>query len=59
MPDALNQGVLNKTGNPVHLPHHIYIDNDIYLDVTNKVCFEQAIAVSIEAFFILLGTSDL
>jgi hypothetical protein len=36
----------------------VYVDDDIYLDVTDKHHFEQAIATSIEAIFILLCESN-
>jgi hypothetical protein len=42
----------------VPTPHGIYVDDDIYLDVSNPRRFEQAIAASIEAIFILLGESN-
>ena len=53
--DALNPGILDDIGNPVPTPHGIYVDDDIYLDVADPRRFEQAIAASIEAIFILLG----
>ena len=57
--DALNTGVLDDLGNPVSTPHGIYVDDDIYLDVADTHRFEQAIAASIEAIFILLGESNM
>jgi hypothetical protein len=56
--DALNPGVHDNTGNPVPTPHGIYVDDDIYLDIADTRRFEQAIAASIEAIFILLGESN-
>jgi hypothetical protein len=56
--DALNPGVHDDIGNPVPTPHGICVDDDIYLDVANTSRFEQAIAASIEAIFILLGESN-
>jgi hypothetical protein len=37
------------------MPHGVYVDDDIYLNVADKRRFEQAIAASIEAIFMLLG----
>ena len=56
--DALNPGVLGDTGVPAPTPHGVYVDNDIYLNVTSSCRFERAIAASIEAIFILLGASN-
>jgi len=56
--DALNPGILDDTGVPAPTPHGVYVDDDIYLDVTDPRHFEQAIAASIEAIFILLGASN-
>ena len=53
--DALNQGVIDASGNPAPTPHGVYVDDDIYLDVADTHRFEQAIASSIEAVFVLLG----
>ena len=50
--------MLIDIGNPVPTPHGIYVDDDIYLDVADPRRFEQAIAASIEAIFILLGESN-
>jgi hypothetical protein len=57
--DVLNQGILDTHGNPVPMPHGVYVDEDIYLDVADKCCFEQAISASIEAIFLLLGESNM
>jgi hypothetical protein len=43
----------------VAAPHGIYVDDDIYLDVSDTCRFEQAIAASIEAIFNLLGESNM
>ena len=40
------------------MPHIIYIEGDIYLNVADIHRFKQAIATSIEAIFILLGESN-
>jgi hypothetical protein len=56
--DALNPRELDDTGTPVPTPHGVYVDDDIYLDVADPRRFEQAIAASIEAIFILLGASN-
>ena len=40
-------------------PHHVFVNDDIYLDVFDTVHVEQAISASIELIFILLGKSDL
>ena len=56
--DAINQGVRDASGTPKPTPHGIYVDDDIYLDVAEVCRFEQAIAASIEAIFILLGDSN-
>jgi len=37
----------------------VYIDNDIYVDIFTIDDFEQCVAASIEAIYILLGPSDL
>jgi hypothetical protein len=55
--DALNQGVFDEHGKPAPTSHGVYVDDDIYLDVANKCQFEQAIAASIKAIFMLLGES--
>jgi hypothetical protein len=52
-PDALNKGIFDDQGHPAPTPHGVYVDDDIYLDVAEKLRFEQAIAASIEAIFIL------
>ena len=56
--DALNPGVHDELGNPVPTPHGIYVNDDIYLHIADTRRFEQAIAASIEANFILLGESN-
>jgi hypothetical protein len=56
--DALNAGILDAQGNPAPTPHGVYVDDDIYLDVADKRRFEQAIAASVEAIFMLLGESN-
>ncbi len=53
--NALNQGVIDASGNPAPTPHGVYVDDNIYLDVADTHRFEQAIASSIEAVFVLLG----
>ena len=58
IPDALNKGILDDQGNPAPTPHGVYVDDDIYLDVADRRRFEQAIAASIEAIFMLLGEPD-
>ena len=57
--DALNPGITDITGAPVPTPHGIYVNDNIYLDVADPCCFEQANATSIEEVFILLGKSNL
>jgi hypothetical protein len=59
MPDALNPGILDSMGEPAPTPHGVYLDNDIYSDVADRHCFEQATATGIEAVFILLGDPDM
>jgi hypothetical protein len=56
--DALNNGIHDAQGNPAPTSHGVYVDDDIYLDVADKRRFEQAIAASIEAIFMLLGESN-
>jgi hypothetical protein len=56
--NALSQGIFDEHGNPAPTPHSVYVNNDIYLDIANKRQFEQAIAASIEANFMLLGESN-
>ena len=56
--DALNHGILDTSNNPAPTPHGVYVDDDIYLDIADVRRFEQAIAASIEAIFILLGDSN-
>jgi hypothetical protein len=48
-PDALSPSILNAMGEPTPTPHGVYVDEDIYLDVTDRQSFEQATAVGIEA----------
>lgn len=50
--------VLDDLGNPVATPLGIYVDDNIYLDVSDTRRFKQAITASIEAIFILLGESN-
>ena len=57
--DTINPGVLDDSGNPRPTPHGVYVDDDVYLDVASIGRFEQAIASSIEAIFLLLGHSDI
>lgn len=45
--------------NPATTPHGVYVDDTIYLDVADKHRFEQAIAASIKAIFVLLGESNM
>ena len=59
VPDALNQGLLNKVSHLNSMPHHIYVNDKIYLDNISRLHVEQATATSIEAIFILLGPSAL
>ena len=59
VPDALNLGILDPSGELALTPHGIYIDNDIYLDLADHRRFEQATAAGIEAVFILLSESDI
>jgi hypothetical protein len=56
--DALNQCIFDVNSNPAPTPHGVYVDDDIYLNVADIHWFEQAIATSIEAIFILLGESN-
>jgi len=56
--NAINQGVCDTAGTPSPTPNWIYVNDDIYLDVANTRRFEQAIAASIDAIFILLGDSN-
>jgi len=46
-------------GNALPTPHYVYADDDIYVDIFSVADFEQCIAASIEAIYILLGASDL
>ena len=55
---ALNQGILDADGNLALTPHGVYIDDDIYLYIAEICGFEQAIAASIEAIFVMLGKSN-
>jgi hypothetical protein len=57
--NTLNQGIFDSHGNPAPMPHSVYVNYDIYLDVADKHRFEQAIAASIEAIFMLLGDSNM
>jgi hypothetical protein len=56
--NALNQGIFDNHGNPTPMPHGIYVNDDIYLNVADKCRFEQAIAASVEAIFMLRGKSN-
>lgn len=40
-------------------PHHFFVDDNIYCDIFDLHCMQQAVAASIEAIYILLGDSDL
>jgi hypothetical protein len=57
--DALNQGIRDAQRNPVPTPHGVYIDDNIYLDITDKHHFKKVTATSIKAIFILLGGSNI
>ena len=57
--DTINQGILDESGTPRPTPHGVYVDDDICLDVASTAQFEQAIASSIEAIFLLLGHSNI
>jgi hypothetical protein len=46
-------------GEPAPTPHGVDVDDDIYLDIADRRCFEQATATSIEAVFIILRDSDM
>ena len=57
--DAVNPGILDINGTPVAMPHLMYVDDNMYLDVVDITHFKCATATSIEAIFILLGESNL
>lgn len=57
--DTLNPGTLNATGKSASTPHRVYVDDDIYLDITDRRRFKQATAAGIKVIFILLGDSNL
>ena len=38
--DHINHGVLDTHGTPVATPHLVYVDDDIYLNITNITQFE-------------------
>ena len=54
-PGALNNGILDPSGEPAPTPHGVYVGDNIYLDLTDQQCFEQANPTGIKAVFILLG----
>jgi hypothetical protein len=56
---ALNSGVLDANGKPINTPHAFFVNDDIYSKVFDIERIEQAVVVSIEAIFVLLGESDL
>eukprot|EP00957_Ditylum_brightwellii_P060261 4575975-Ditylum_brightwellii.AAC.1 len=49
----INKGVLNETGNPVSTHHNMYVDDSLITGVKLRII--QAMSVSIEALFILMG----
>ena len=57
--DSINPGVLDTNSILVAMPHLVYVDDDMYLDIADVARFEHAVAAGIEAIFILLGESDL
>jgi hypothetical protein len=57
--DTLNAAVVDAGGHPLPTPHFVYVDDDIYVDLFSVEDFEQCIAASIEAIYVLLGPSDL
>jgi hypothetical protein len=57
--DSLNTAVVDAGGHPLPTPHFVYVDDDIYVDLYSIEDFEQCIASSIEAIYVLLGPSDL
>ncbi|KAL7539229.1 hypothetical protein ACHAWF_006339, partial [Thalassiosira exigua] len=54
-----NKGVFDENRVSEDTPHTFYVDDDLYAEIYDRERIEQAIAVSIEAIFILLGDSDL
>ncbi len=40
-------------------PHHLFVNDNIYADIFDSFCIQQAVVASIEAIYILLGESDL
>jgi hypothetical protein len=57
--DTLNEAMVDAGGHPLPTPHFVYVDDDIYIDLFSVEDFEQCIAASIKAIYILLGPSDL
>ena len=56
---ALNSGVPDTNGKPINTPHAFFVNDNIYSKVFDIERIEQAVVVSIEAIFVLLGESDL
>jgi hypothetical protein len=57
--NALNPGMLDPSGETAPIPHGVYIEDDIYLDLTNCHHFEQMTAAGIKAVFIILEELDI
>jgi hypothetical protein len=57
--DSINTVVLYSQGLSVPTPHHVIIEDDIYVDIFDPDSIDQAIEASIRAVFILLEKSDL
>ena len=51
--DALNPGVLLADGTPAPTPFHMYVDDNMYTDIIERML--RAIAASIDSLFIIQG----
>ena len=55
----LYKGVKNENGVPEDTPHNMFVDDDVYADVFDKIRIEKAVAAGIEAVFIVLGYPEI
>eukprot|EP00957_Ditylum_brightwellii_P131443 10025261-Ditylum_brightwellii.AAC.1 len=51
--DSQHKGVMGSNGNPVPIPHNMYVDDNHIADIRPRM--KQAMSASIESLFILMG----
>ena len=53
-PCSVNRVIMDKAGNPINLPAHIYVDDAIMLSL-NTEHMKMVLAAMIESIFIMMG----